>query len=84
MGQGRGFSVILCLQWAALGAMFPEKEVGGGKESGRTSASLLSYHQLLGTRRGAWNETRKPLIYISANEANCLNSTFLYSHHKEA
>lgn len=34
MGQGRGFSVILCLQWAALGATFPEKEVGGGRKAG--------------------------------------------------
>lgn len=34
MGQGRGFSVILCLQWAALGVTFPEKEVGGGRKAG--------------------------------------------------
>ena len=46
------------------GCHVPGKGGGWEREGRRTSAFLLSYDQLLGTWPGAWNETRKPLIYI--------------------
>lgn len=46
------------------GCHVPGKGGGWQREGRRTSAFFLSYDQLLGTWPGAWNETRKPLIYI--------------------
>lgn len=66
LGDGPGPGLLclsLCLQWADPSAMFLEKEVGRRK-AGPTNVFLLSHDQLLGTWLGAWNKTRKPLIYI--------------------
>lgn len=61
---GASLPFFLCLQWASPSAMFLEKEVGGRRKSGPTNVFLLSHDPLLGMWLGAWNETRKPLIYI--------------------